>query len=70
MMRVLWLASVRLATARALSAQQPRLRATLGGSTEAIYSIAFGSDSTMLSSASMDKTIKLWDVMRGQERKR
>ena len=51
-----------------LSAQEPKLRATLQGHTESVVSVAFSPDGKTLASASYDGTIKLWDVATGKER--
>jgi len=66
--RVLFLAIIWLATSSPLSAQDPKLRATLKG-TGAIYVVAFSLDGKTLASASSDMTIKLWDVATGKERR-
>jgi hypothetical protein len=46
-----------------------RLRRTLEGHSAVVYSVAISSDSTVLASASMDHTIRLWDVETGQLRR-
>src|SRR5262245_17904119 len=51
-----------------LSAQEPKLRATLQGHTDAIVAVAFSPDSKTLASASYDGTLKLWDMTTGKER--
>ncbi|QDU28928.1 translocation protein TolB [Anatilimnocola aggregata] len=51
-----------------LSAQEPKLRATLQGHTNAVVSVAFSPDSKTLASASYDGTLKLWDMTTGKER--
>jgi WD40 repeat protein len=49
-----------------LSAQHPKLRSTLTGHSDRVYSVALSRDGKTLASASMDKTIKLWDVASGK----
>ena len=51
-----------------LSAQEPKLRATLKGHTGAVVAVAFSPDSKTLASASYDGTLKLWDMTTGKER--
>ena len=51
-----------------LSAQEPKLRATLKGHTSAAVAVAFSPDSKTLASASYDGTLKLWDMTTGKER--
>src|SRR4051812_30926900 len=51
-----------------LSAQEPKLRATLKGHTDAVVAVAFSPDSKTLASASYDGTLKLWDMSTGKER--
>ena len=51
-----------------LSAQEPQLRATLKGHTNAVVAVAFSPDRQTLASASYDGTLKLWDVTTGKER--
>src|SRR3954453_340268 len=51
-----------------LSAQEPKLRATLQGHTDAVVAVAFSPDSKTLASASYDGTLKLWDMSTGKER--
>jgi len=45
-----------------LSAQEPKLRATLKGHTDAVVAVAFSPDSKTLASASYDGTLKLWNM--------
>ncbi len=51
-----------------LSAQEPKLRATLKGHTSVVVSVAFSPDGKTLASASYDGTLKLWDMATGKER--
>src|ERR1700681_3160439 len=51
-----------------LSAQQPKLRATLKGHTDRVISVAYSPDGKTLASGSSDTTIKLWDVATGKEK--
>jgi len=51
-----------------LSAQEPKLRATLKGHTDAVVAVAFSPDGMTLASASYDGTLKLWDMTTGKER--
>ena len=57
-----------LLPASSLSAQEPKLRATLKGHTGAIAGLAFSPDSKTLASASYDGTLKSWDMTTGKER--
>src|SRR5262245_7325929 len=50
-----------------LSAQEPKLRATLKGHTQAVVAVSFSPDSKTLASASYDGTLKLWDMTTGKE---
>ena len=50
-----------------LSAQEPKLRATLKGHTGAVVAVAFSPDSKTLVSASHDGRLKLWDVTIGKK---
>src|SRR5439155_1087345 len=51
-----------------LSAQEPKLRATLQGHTQSVVSVAFSPDGKTLASASHDGTLRLWEVATGKER--
>src|SRR5262245_12123618 len=56
-----------LLTSSSLSAQEPKLRATLKGHTDLVYSVSYSPDGKTLASGSGDGTIKLWDVVTGKE---
>jgi WD40 repeat protein len=45
-----------------LSAQEPKLRATLKGHTKSVFSVVYSPDGKTLASGSYDHTIKLWEV--------
>lgn len=63
--RAVWLsvACLGLVAAVPLSAQQPRLRDTLGrGDQGAVESVAFSPDGKTLASGSSAQTIKLWEL--------
>src|SRR5436190_5964076 len=64
----LGVACLGLAPVSSLSAQEPKLRATLKGHTGAVVSVAFSPDSKTLASGSYDGTPKLWDMTTGKER--
>jgi len=57
-----------LLPASSMSAQEPKLRATLKGHTGAVVGLAFSPDSKTLASASYDGTLKSWDMTTGKER--
>src|SRR5262245_14407853 len=61
---VVWLsvASLGLLPLSFLSAQEPKLRATLKGHTSLVIALAYSPDSKTLASGSVDNSIKLWDV--------
>src|SRR5580692_11699169 len=61
---VAWLG---LMAVSSLSAQEPKLRATLQGHTDEVVAVAFSPDSKTLASASYDGTLKLWDTTTGKE---
>ena len=65
MKRVLLLACVGLVAASPLSAQELKLRATLNGNTDKVYSVAFSPDGKTLASGSFDRTARLWNVANG-----
>ena len=50
-----------------LSAEEPRLRATLKGHTDEVYCVGFSPDGKRLASAAADETIKVWDAATGKE---
>lgn len=66
MYRVLWLAWLGLTAVSLLSAQEPKLRNTMKGHSEGVYSVAWSPDGKALASGSYDNTIKLWDVATGK----
>ena len=45
-----------------LSAQEPKLRATLEGHKGLVFSVTYSPDGKTLASGSFDGTIKLWDM--------
>jgi len=49
-----------------LSAQEPKLRATLQGHTQSVVSVAFSTDGKTLASVNGD--VKLWDLATNKER--
>ena len=50
-----------------LSAQEPKERASFGGHTAVVSSVAVTADGKKLASGSYDTTIKLWDLATGKE---
>src|SRR5205814_7553860 len=64
----LGLACLGLLPVSSLSAQEPKMRATLQGHTDAVVAVAFSPDSKTLASASYDGALKLWDMATGKER--
>jgi WD40 repeat protein len=50
-----------------LSAEEPKERASLGGHTAVVASIALTADGKTLASGSYDATLKLWDLATGKE---
>ena len=48
------------------SAEEPKLRATFTGHTDAVWSVVFSPDSKILASGGKDKSILLWDVSSGK----
>lgn len=65
-----WLgvACIGLLGVSSLSAQEPKLRATLQGHDNEVVAVAFSPNSKTLASASYDGTLKLWDMTTGKER--
>jgi len=51
-----------------LSAQEPKLRDTLKGHKQQVFSVSYSPDGGTLASGSVDETIKLWDLKTCKER--
>src|SRR5262245_15376958 len=52
-------------TVRVWDVAQRRLRTSLSGHTDLVWSLAFSPDGTMLATGSQDKTVRLWDLAAG-----
>jgi WD40 repeat protein len=59
---LLWMACCGLAAASPVLAQDVRLRKTLQGHSETVYTIAWSPDGKTLASGSWDGTVKLWNT--------
>lgn len=66
MKQSLWLACWGLVAVYPLFAQEARLRKTLEGHSDAVYSVAWSPDGKTLASGSSDGTVKLWDMATGE----
>jgi WD40 repeat protein len=67
MLGMIWLCvAVQALPLSPLSAQEPKLQATLKGQTSGLNSVAYSPDGKTLASGSSDETIKLWDVTAGK----
>lgn len=51
-----------------LNSKTGKLKNTLSGHTDYVYSTAFNPDNTLLASGSYDNTVRLWDVESGKEK--
>jgi WD40 repeat protein len=65
---IMLLGCLPMALSSQLSAQEPKLRDTLTGHADSVWSVAFSPDGKTLASGSRDETIRLWDVKTGKER--
>ena len=65
-MRWLGLTCLGLTVLSPLSAQQPKLRDTLKGHKQQVFSVSYSPDGGTLASGSVDETIKLWSVATGK----